>query len=90
MQHRPPIGFHFHVRDANVTAGPYILVTNSLTPLISARGFFLIARPKLVSSGMPSAQRRTSSSFPSSCLLRFRGDCVVAGFGSEYVLDRTL
>ena len=41
--------------NANVTAGLYITVTNSVAPLISAKGSVLIARLRSVNRGMPPA-----------------------------------
>ena len=47
--------------NANVTAGPHITVTNSVTPLISAKGSVLIAKLRSVNSGMPPSCLLTSS-----------------------------
>ena len=80
MQRRPSIGFHFRIKDANVTAGPYIVVKNYLTPLISAKGSVLIDRLKSVSRVMPPHNVAHPLLFLSSYLFRFRSDTVVVAF----------
>ena len=48
--------------NATVTAGPYITVTNSVAPLINAKGSVLIAKLRSFNRGMPPTCRLTSSS----------------------------
>ena len=81
MQHRPPVSLHLNVREPNVTAGPYITVTNSVAPLINDKGSVLIAKLRSVSRGMP---QHDVARLPSSELfhpLLFQSDSAAGGTG---------
>ena len=84
----PTAEIRLELGNANVTAGPYIVVTNSLTLLISAKGSVVIARLKSVSKGACHLHDVAHPPlFLSSCLLWFGRDSVVGSIGSECVLD---
>ena len=72
-------------RNANVIAGPYMTVTNSVAPLINAKGSVLIAKLRSVSRGMP--QHDVARLLPSQSFhpLLFQSDSAAGGTGYEYV-----